>query len=150
MVRMHWSDILPNLFHSLLNGNNHPGAIRRVWIPKPGGGGERGLGIPDVIDRIVQEATRMCIEPLYEPFFHPSSHGFRPGRSCRTAVRQAQGYAAAGYGIVADLDLKDYFNRVNHQRLPAKLARRVRDKRVLILIGRMLVSAQDRGKFPIQ
>lgn len=136
-VRKCWSDIKPKLAHSLLDGTYHPGAIRRVWIPKSGGG-ERGLGIPDVIDRIVQESIRMCIEPLYEPFFHQSSHGFRPGRSCHTAVRQAQGYLAEGNGIVVDLDLKDYFNRVNHQRLLSKLAQRVSDKRVLVLIGRML------------
>jgi group II intron reverse transcriptase/maturase len=96
------------------------------------------LGIPDVIDRIVQEAARMSIEPLHEPLFHQSSHGFRPRRSCHTAIEQARRYVAEGYGIVVDLDLKDFFNRVNHQRLLAKLAQRVRDKRVLVLIGRML------------
>jgi RNA-directed DNA polymerase len=137
MVRKHWNGIKPKLVTALLDGSYLPGDIRRVWIPKPGGG-ERGLGIPDVIDRIVQEATRMCIEPLYEPIFHQNSHGFRPRRSCHTAIGQAKCYLAQGYGIVVDLDLKDFFNRVNHQRLSAKLAERVSDKRVLILIGRML------------
>lgn len=136
-VREHWSEIEPRLAQSLLAGTYQPGNIRRVWIPKPGGG-ERGLGIPDVIDRIVQEAIRMSVEPLYEPFFHQNSHGFRPNRSCHTAIEQARTYVAEGYGIVVDIDLKDYFNRVNHQRLLAKLAQRVSDKRLLRLIGRML------------
>jgi group II intron reverse transcriptase/maturase len=137
MAREHWNDVKPKLVRALLDGSYRPGDIRRVWIPKPGGG-ERGLGIPDVIDRIVQEATRMCVEPLYEPFFHQNSHGFRPRRSCHTAIEQARSYLAQGSGFVVDLDLKDFFNRVNHQRLLAKLAQRVSDKRVLILIGRML------------
>jgi group II intron reverse transcriptase/maturase len=137
MVREHWNDIEPKLTQSLLNGTYQPGEIRRVWIPKSGGG-ERGLGIPDVIDRIVQEATRMSVEPLYEPTFHQNSHGFRPKRSCHTAIEQARGYLLQGYHIVVDIDLKDFFNRVNHQRLLAKLAQRISDKRVLVLIGRML------------
>jgi RNA-directed DNA polymerase len=136
-VQEHWYDIKPKLIKSLQDGTYQPGDIRRVWIPKPGGG-ERGLGIPDVIDRIVAEASRRVLEPLYEPHFHPSSHGFRPKRSCHTAIEQAQGYVAEGYSIVVDIDLKDYFNQVNQQRLIAKLAQRVRDKRVLILIGKML------------
>jgi RNA-directed DNA polymerase len=136
-VYKHWSDTKPELAKGLLDGTYQPGDIRRVWIPKPGGG-ERGLGIPDVIDRSVQEACRMALSPLYEPGFHPSSHGFRPERSCHTAIQEAQSHLAAGNGIVVDIDLKDFFNSVNHQRLLAKLAMRISDKRVLALIGRML------------
>jgi group II intron reverse transcriptase/maturase len=136
-VHEHWNDIKPRLSQNLLKGTYQPGNIRRVWIPKSGGG-ERGLGIPNVIDRIVQEAARMCIEPQYEPFFHQSSHGFRPMHSCHTAIEQARSYQAEGYGIVVDIDLKDFFNRVNHQRLLGKIAVRVKDKRTLVLIGRML------------
>lgn len=136
-VHEHWSEIEPRLARSLLEGTYEPGDIRRVWIPKPGGG-ERGLGIPDVIDRIVQEATRASVEPLYEPVFLQNSHGFRPRCSCHTAIEQARGHLKQGYGIVVDIDLKDFFNRVNHQRLMSKLAQRVSDKRVLVLIGRML------------
>jgi group II intron reverse transcriptase/maturase len=91
-----------------------------------------------VIDRVVQEAVRLVLEPLYEPTFHRSSHGFRAGRSCHTAIAEAVGYVDEGYEWVVDLDLEKFFDRVNHQRLMSKLAERVRDKAVLVLIGRML------------
>jgi len=136
-VRKHWREIKPMLIGILLDGTYQPGDIRRAWIPKRGGG-ERGLGIPDVIDRIVQEAVRIALDPIYEPDFHPSSHGFRPKRSCHTAIEEAKSIYAEGYRMVVDIDLKDFFNRVNHQRLMAKLAQRVSDKRILILIGKML------------
>ncbi len=130
-------EIMPKLKSSLLNGTYEPGNIRRKWIPKAGGG-ERGLGIPDVVDRMVQEAIRLETEVLYEPTFHASSHGFRPGRSCHTAIEQAVRYLEEGYEWVVDIDLEKFFDRVNHQRLMSKLAERVRDKRLLVLIGRML------------
>ena len=136
-VREHLPTILPTLSRSLLDGSYRPGEIRRVMIPKSGGG-ERGLGIPNVVDRMVQEAVRSVLEALYEPTFHPSSHGFRPKRSCHTAVAQARTYLAEGYGWVVDLDLEKFFDRVHHQRLMARLAERVEDRRVLVLIGRML------------
>ncbi len=129
---------LRNLKTALLSGEYEPGEIRRVFIPKPGGKGERGLGIPNVGDRIVQEAVRQVLEPLYEPEFHPNSHGFRPGRSCHSAILQAREYVEAGCEWVVDLDLEKYFDRVNHQRLMAKLAEKVGDKALLILIGKML------------
>ena len=88
-VREHLPVLLPELSSALLEGNYRPGDIRRVWIPKAGGG-QRGLGIPNVVDRMVQEAVRSVFEPLYEPTFHPSSHGFRPGRSCQTAIAEAR------------------------------------------------------------
>lgn len=136
-VREHLDELLPELVIHLLEGTYRPGAIRRVWIPKAGGG-QRGLGIPDVIDRMVQEAVRRVLEPLYEPTFHPSSHGFRPGRSCQTAIAEAVGHVDEGYEWVVDIDLKQFFDRVPHQRLLARLAQRVSDKRVLGLIGRWL------------
>jgi group II intron reverse transcriptase/maturase len=108
-----------------------------VWIPKSNGS-HRGLGIPNVIDRVVQEAVRQVLEPEYEPTFHESSHGFRPGRSCHTAIAQAKSIMDEGYEWVVDIDLERFFDRVNHQRLMSKLALRVQDKRLLVLIGRML------------
>jgi len=137
-VCAHLEELLPKLSESLLKGEYEPGDIRRVWIPKAGGKGQRGLGIPDVIDRAIQEAVRQVLEPLYEPKFHPNSHGFRPGRSCHTAIAQATGYLEEGYDWVVDLDLENFFNQVHHQRLMSKLAERVKDKRLLVLIGKML------------
>jgi len=136
-VREHLTELLPKLSAALLAGTYQPGEIRRVWIPKAGGG-ERGLGIPNVIDRGVQEAVRLVLEPSYEPTFHASSHGFRPGRSCHTAIAQARSYVDEGYEWVVDLDREKFFDRVHHQRLMARLAQRVSDRRLLVLIGRML------------
>jgi RNA-directed DNA polymerase len=136
-VRKHWPTICRTLASALAAGTYQPGDIRRVWIPKAGGG-QRGLGIPNVIDRVVQEAVRLVLEPLYEPTFHPSSHGFRPNRSCHTAIAEARRYVAEGYEWVVDIDLKTFFDRVHHQRLMARLATRVHDKPLLALIGKML------------
>jgi len=132
-----WPVVLPRLQADLLQGTYRPGEIRRSYIPKAGGG-QRGLGIPDVVDRVVAEAVRQVLEPLWEPTFHPSSHGFRPGRSCHTAITEASQHLKDGYGWVADLDLEKFFDLVCHQRLTAKLAERVGDRRLLVLIGRML------------
>jgi RNA-directed DNA polymerase len=132
-----WSVVLPRLQADLLAGRYQPGGIRRVFIPKAGGG-QRGLGIPDVIDRIVQEAVRQVLEPLWEPTFHPSNHGFRPGRSCHTAIAEAKTHVEDGYEWCVDLDLEKFFDLVCHQRLMARLAERVGDRRLLGLIGRML------------
>jgi group II intron reverse transcriptase/maturase len=136
-VRRHLPAVLRTLRTTLLDGNYAPGDIRRVWIPKAGGG-QRGLGIPNVVDRVVQEAVRSVFEPQYEPTFHRSSHGFRPGRSCQTAIAEARGYVDEGYHVVVDLDLEKFFDRVSHQRLMSRLAMRVGDKRLLVLVGRML------------
>jgi RNA-directed DNA polymerase len=136
-VREHWGEIRAELERSLAEGSYRPGLIRRVWIPKHGGG-QRGLGIPNVADRVVAEAVRQVLEPVYEPTFHANSHGFRPGRSCQTAIEQARSYLEEGYEWVVDLDLENFFNRVSHQRLMARLAQRVRDRSLLVLIGRML------------
>jgi RNA-directed DNA polymerase len=136
-VQEHLTELLRELRASLLEESYQPGDIRRVWIPKAGGG-QRGLGIPNVVDRIVQESVRAVLEPLYEPTFHGSSHGFRPNRSCQTAIAEARGYVEEGYEWVVDLDLEKFFDRVHHQRLMGRLAQRVTDKRILVLIGRML------------
>jgi RNA-directed DNA polymerase len=136
-VRERLPVLLPRLKSDLLAGRYQPGDIRRKWIPKAGGK-QRGLGIPDVIDRVVQEAIRLELDPLYEPTFHKSAHGFRPGRSCHTAIAEAVEYVDDGCEWVVDIDLEQFFDRVNHQRLMSKLAERVYDKRLLVLIGRML------------
>jgi RNA-directed DNA polymerase len=136
-VREHWEEILPRVTQELEEGKYQPGNIRRVWIPKSSGG-ERGLGIPNVVDRVVAEAVRRKIEPLYEPRFHEGSHGFRPGRGSRTAIEQVREILEEGYEWVVDLDLEKFFDRVHHQRLMARLAQRIKDRRILVLIGRML------------
>jgi RNA-directed DNA polymerase len=129
--------LLPRLQHALLDGTYQPGDIRRVWIPKPGGG-ERGLGIPNVIDRWVQKALLQVLEPIYEPTFHASSHGFRPKRGAHTAIAEAKEYVGDGYRVVVDIDLLKFFHRVHHQRLLSRLGQKVADSRILKLIGRML------------
>lgn len=137
VVHAHLHEILPKLSAALLDGSYRPGDIRRVWIPKSGGG-QRGLGIPNVVDRMVQEATRLVLEPIFEPTFHEGSHGFRTGRGCQTAIAAAQKHLEEGYDWLVDIDLEKFFDRVHHQRLMARLARRVPDRRVLVLVGRML------------
>lgn len=136
-VREHWSELEPVLRAALLEEAYEPGNIRRVWIPKANGG-QRGLGIPNVVDRVVQEAVRMVLEPLYEPTFHEASHGFRRGRSCQTAIKAAYGYIDEGFEWVVDLDLEKFFDQVSHQRLMARLAQRVDNHALLKLIGKML------------
>jgi group II intron reverse transcriptase/maturase len=129
--------LLPRLGRDLRSGSYRPGDVRRVWIPKPGGG-QRGLGIPNVVDRVVQQAMLQVLEPIFEPTFHPSSHGFRPNRGAQTAIAEAKEHVRAGYDIVVDLDLSKFFDRVHHQRLLSRLAKRVHDGRFLRLVHRML------------
>jgi RNA-directed DNA polymerase len=129
--------LLPRLHRALMDGTYQPGDIRRVWIPKPDGS-QRGLGIPNVIDRWVQQAVLQVLEPIFEPTFHSSSHGFRPARGAHTAIAEAKEYVGDGYGVVVDIDLSKFFDRVNHQRLLSRLGQKVADSRILKLIGRML------------
>jgi RNA-directed DNA polymerase len=136
-VRQHLDEVLQALHRQLLNGSYRPGDIRRVWIPKSAGG-QRGLGIPNVVDRIVQQAVHQVLSGHYEPTFHRSSHGFRPGRSCHTAIAEAQQYLEDGYEWLVDLDLEKFFDRVHHQRLLARLEQKVSDRKLLSLIHRML------------
>jgi RNA-directed DNA polymerase len=139
LLEERWPVVSRRLSADLLDGGWRPGEIRRALIPKAGGG-QRGLGIPNVADRVVMEAVRQVLEPLFEPTFHPSSHGFRPGRSCHTAVAEAGQHLQDGYGWVVDVDLEKFFDRVNHQRLMARLAQRVSDRRLLVLIARLLTA----------
>ncbi len=136
-VEQDHATLVPRLRRELLAGTYQPGDVRRVWLPKPGGG-QRGLGIPNVIDRWVQQAVLQALEPIFEPTFHDSSHGFRRERGAQTAIAQARTHLQAGLTTIVDIDLAKFFDRVNHQRLMSKLAEKVQDKRVLVLIGRML------------
>lgn len=129
--------LLNRLRSDLLSGRYQPGEVRRVEIPKPGGG-SRDLGIPNVVDRWVQQATLQILAPLYEPNFHTSSHGFRPDRGAETAIAEAKGHLTGGCSWVVSIDLSKFFDRVNHQRLLARLAQSIPDKNVLRLIHQML------------
>jgi group II intron reverse transcriptase/maturase len=136
-VRKHLPQLLPQLAKSLLTEEYRPGDIRRVWIPKTGGK-PRGLGIPDVIDRLVAQAVLQVMQPHYDPDFDQSSHGFRPGRSCHTAIAEAKSYVEAGYEWVVDIDLEKFFDTVNHQRLLNTLEQKITDRRIIRLINKML------------
>ena len=129
--------LLGKLSRELLTGKYRPGEIRRVWIPKPDGG-QRGLGIPNVIDRWVQEAVRQVLEPIFEPLFHDSSHGFRPKRGAPTAIAEAKRHIEAGYNMAVDIDISKFFDHVNHQRLLSRMSGQVKDSRILKLISLML------------
>ena len=132
-AREHW----PAIRESILAGTYQPKPVRRVEIPK-NGGGMRPLGIPAVLDRLIQQAIAQVLGPIFDPEFSEHSFGFRPGRSAHGAVRRVQEYVRQGYRIAVDMDLSKFFDTVNHDALMQRVARKVRDKRVLKLIGAYL------------
>jgi len=134
-LKVHWLEVR----EALERGWYRPSPVRRVEIPKPDGG-VRQLGIPRVLDRLIQQAIAQVLTPMFEAVFSPHSYGFRPGRSAHQAVQQAQQYIAEGYEYTVDVDIEKFFDRVNHDALMARVARVVKDKRVLKLIRAYLNS----------
>jgi len=132
-VRANW----PTVRQQLLDGTYRPAPVRRKTIQKEGGG-ERLLGIPNVLDRLIQQAIHQVLTPLFDPGFSESSHGFRPTRSAHGAAKQVQRTIRQGYQHVVDVDLSKFFDRVQHDVLMSRVSRKVHDARVLRLIGRYL------------
>lgn len=130
-LKDHW----PEVRRALDEGTYQPAPVRRVTIPKPDGG-ERDLGVPTVLDRLIQQAIAQTLTPVFDPHFSERSYGFRPGRSAQQAVQMARGYVVAGLDWVVDVDLERFFDRVQHDALMARVARKVADKRLLRLTRR--------------
>jgi RNA-directed DNA polymerase len=135
-LKEHW----PRIREELLGETYVPQPIRRVEIPKPDGKGVRLLGIPTVLDRLIQQSILQVLTPVFDPHFSESSYGFRPGRGCHDAVVAARAHVEAGYRFVVDMDLEKFFDRVNHDVLMARVARRIGDTRLLRLIRRYLTA----------
>src|SRR6202158_1740432 len=135
-LKQHW----PVIREQLLSGTYQPQPVRRKEIDKPDGGGVRKLGIPTVLDRWIQQAVMQVLQKRWDRTFSEHSYGFRPGRSAHQAVEAAQKYIAAGHRWCVDLDLEKFFDRVSHDKLIAKIAERVSDKRLLKLIRAFLTA----------
>jgi RNA-directed DNA polymerase len=129
----------PGIRAALLSGTYVPSPVRQVLIPKPSGG-ERQLGIPTALDRLIQQALLQVLQPDWDPTFADASYGFRPGRSAHQAVERARGYVAAGRAVVVDVDLEAFFDRVNHDVLMSRVMKRVADRRVVKLIRSYLTA----------
>jgi len=134
-LRRHWLKIREDL----LNSTYKPLPVKRKEIPKPDGG-VRLLGIPTVLDRLIQQAIAQILQQIWDPTFSDSSYGFRPGKSAHDAVLRAKSYLLSGYKHIVDMDLSKFFDRVNHDHLMSRLATRIKDKRVLKLIRRYLTA----------
>ena len=141
LLRRRWEAIREELF----SGTYVPSAVRKVEIPKPGGKGVRTLGIPTTLDRLIQQALLQVMQPLFDPTFSDHSFGFRPGRSAHQALDRAKAHIAAGHRWVVDMDLEKFFDRVNHDVLMSRLARRIEDKRILRLVRRYLQAGMMAG-----
>jgi group II intron reverse transcriptase/maturase len=140
-LKEHW----PRVREELLAGSYQPTPVRRATLPKPDGG-ERKLGIPTVLDRLIQQALLQVLQPRFDPTFSEHSHGFRPGRSAHGAIGEARGYIQSGKRWVVDVDLEKFFNRINHDVLMGKLGKRIEDRQVLGLIRRYLnAGVMDNG-----
>jgi len=133
-LQIHWVQVK----EQLLKGSYKPQSVLRIEIPKPGGKGMRKLGIPTVLDRLIQQAVLQVMTQLYDPYFSEFSYGFRPGRSAHQALRQAKKHMAKGKRWVVDMDLEKFFDEVHHDILMSRVARRIADKRMLRLIRRYL------------
>jgi RNA-directed DNA polymerase len=128
----------PSIRQALRDETSQPAPVRRTEIPKRHGQGKGGLGIPTVVDRVIQPALTQVLGAIFDPDFSASSFGFRPGRSAHQAVKPIQGYIKRGSKVAVDMDLAKFFDRVNHDAVMARVARKVQDKAVLRLLGKYL------------